>query len=116
MAFRRGLQLFHRGWFNACVAYIHHQVEALPQMVGALHNHVQGLEALRRDVALGRYLGLSAVEVEPDENLELVVQNASLSHTAATQPPQSTIGMGCDVANRTVTSANMDVKTGPGLA
>ncbi|MEN3345685.1 MAG: hypothetical protein V7635_2261 [Arthrobacter sp.] len=68
--------MFHRGWFHACVAHIHHQVEALPQVVGALHNHVQGLEALRRHMALGRYFGLSAFEVEPDENLELVVQNA----------------------------------------
>jgi hypothetical protein len=36
----------------------------------------------------------------------------SLSHTAATQPPQSTIGTRCDLANRTVTSEKSRFKIG----
>lgn len=48
-----------------CVAHIHHQVESFLQMICPLHNHIQGLEAFRRHMALGGNFSLSAIEIEP---------------------------------------------------
>lgn len=77
--FRTRLQLRQGGRFHAGMAYIQNQVEAFPQVVGPLHNHVQGLEAFRRHMALGCYFCLSTIEVEPYKNFELVIQMLPLS-------------------------------------
>lgn len=57
--------MLHCSRLNMCVAHIHHQVESFLQMICPLHNHIQGLEAFRRHMALGGNFSLSAIEIEP---------------------------------------------------
>lgn len=64
--FRTCLQLLHCSRFDTCVADIHNEVESFFQVVGALYDYVQGLEALGRHMPLGCYFCFSTIEVEPD--------------------------------------------------
>ena len=103
VGFRTRLQLLQGGRFYAGKAYIQDQVEAFPEVVGPLHNHIQGLEAFRRHMALGCYCCLSAIEVEPYKNPELVIQMLSpvthFSCLAATLRPTPSLGSRCDAGN-----------------
>jgi hypothetical protein len=64
--FRTCLQLLHCSWFDTCVAYIHNEVESFFQVVGALYNYIQCLEALSRHMTLRCYFCFTTIEVEPD--------------------------------------------------
>lgn len=102
VGFRTRVQLLEGGRFHAGMAYIQNQVEAFPEVVGPLHNHIQGLEAFRRHMALGCYFRFSAIEVEPYKNPELVIQMLPLSRIlvpAATLRPVPSLGSECDVRN-----------------
>lgn len=60
-----------------CVADIHNEPEAFPEVVGALHNNVQSLDASGGYISLGGDLSFAAFKIESDQNLKLVVQNIS---------------------------------------
>lgn len=67
-------KLFQCGGLNVCVADIHNEPEAFPEVVGALHNNVQSLDASGGYISLGGDLSFTAFKIESDQNLKLVVQ------------------------------------------
>ncbi|WP_336885586.1 hypothetical protein [Arthrobacter sp. FW305-BF8] len=70
-------QLFQRDGFDTGVADIDDELQALTEVVGALHNDVKSLDALGGYMSLGGDLSLTAVKVHADQYLELLVQNFS---------------------------------------
>jgi hypothetical protein len=70
-------QLFKGYGLHAGVADIDDELQALTEVVGALHNDVKSLDALGGHVTLGGDLSLTAVEIYADQYLELLVQNFS---------------------------------------
>lgn len=70
-------QLFKGDGLNPGVADIDDELQALTEVVGALHNDVKSLDALGGHVTLGGNLCLTAVEIHADQYLELLVQKTS---------------------------------------
>ncbi|WP_457973841.1 hypothetical protein [Arthrobacter sp. D1-17] len=70
-------KLLKGGRFDPCVADIHNEPEALPEVVGALYNNVQSLDVSGGYISLGGDLSFTAFKIESDQNLKLVVQNIS---------------------------------------
>jgi hypothetical protein len=97
VGFRAFAKLLQGGRLNACVADIHNEPEAFPEVVGALHNNVQGLDASGGYISLGGDLSFAAFKIESDQNLKLVVQNISphagrdAAALAATLRPRTTL-------------------------
>lgn len=80
-----GAELLQGFWFYFCMADVDDDVEAFPQMIGTLHNHVQCPDDLGGHTTLGGYLGLAAIEVNADQYSKFVVQwNPSPPRVAAT--------------------------------
>lgn len=90
-------KLFQSGRLNMCVADIHDEPEAFPEVVGALHNNIQSLDASGGYISLGGDLSFTAFKIESDQNLKLVVQNISphvgrdAAASAATLRPRTTL-------------------------
>ncbi|WP_185982184.1 hypothetical protein [Arthrobacter sp. KBS0703] len=59
-------ELFKSGRLDARVGDVHNELEALPEVVGALHDDVKGLDALGGYMSLGGDLSFAAIEVHPD--------------------------------------------------
>jgi hypothetical protein len=70
-------QLFKGNGLHPGVADIDDELQALTEVVGALHNDVKSLDALGGYMSLGGDLSLTAVKVHADQYLELLVQNFS---------------------------------------
>jgi hypothetical protein len=70
-------ELLQCGRLNVCVADIHNEPEAFPEVVRALHNNVQSLDASGGYISLGGDLSFTAFKIESDQNFKLVVQNIS---------------------------------------
>lgn len=87
MGFGAFTKLFQRGRLNVCVADIHDEPEAFPEVVGTLHNNVQSLDASGGYISLGGNLSFAAFKIESDQNLKLVVQKTSPLMLAATLRP-----------------------------
>ncbi|BCW72588.1 hypothetical protein NicSoilB8_36320 [Arthrobacter sp. NicSoilB8] len=92
------------------MADVQHQAESFFQVVRPFDHHIQGLEALGRHMALGRYFRLTAIEVKPDKNPEFVVQNDSPVRACTAWPRRCdrvgrdaatdlSLGRECDVGN-----------------
>lgn len=80
MGFGTFPELFKGRGFDAGVGDVHNELKTLPEVVGALHDDVESLDALGGYVALGGDLSLTAFEVQTDQNLELVVQENFSPH------------------------------------
>ncbi|WP_157372454.1 hypothetical protein [Arthrobacter sp. Soil736] len=59
-------ELFKGRGFDARVGDVHNELEALPEVVGTLHDDVKSLDALGGYVPLGGDLSLTAIEIHPD--------------------------------------------------
>jgi hypothetical protein len=59
-------ELFKSGGLDARVGDVHNELQALPEMVGTLHDDVKSLDALGGYMALGGDLSLTAIEIHPD--------------------------------------------------
>lgn len=88
VGFRAFTKLLKCRRLDVRVADVHNEPEALPEVVGALHNNIQSLDASGGYISLGGDLSFAAFKIESDQNLKLVVQNISphAGRYAATWP------------------------------
>lgn len=91
MGFGALAELLQGGCVYLRMADVNNDVEPFPEMIGALHNHVQCLDALGGHMTLGGYLGLSAIQVHADQYPKFVVQWNPPPWVAATLRPNLTV-------------------------
>lgn len=70
-------ELLQCGGFNTRVADVHNKLKSLLEVVGTLHDDVQSLNASGGYISLGGNLSFAAFQIQPDQDLELMVQRTS---------------------------------------
>ena len=70
-------ELLQGGGFDACVADVHNKLKSLLEVVGTLHDDIESLNASGGYIALGGDLSFAAFQIQPDQDLELMVQRTS---------------------------------------
>lgn len=70
-------ELLQGGGLDVRVADVHDQLKAFPEVVCTLHDNVESLDASGGYISLSGDLSLTAFQIQPDQDLELMVHRTS---------------------------------------